>query len=45
MDPTQVGSGVITGGSEYVWAVYVVTWLVIGLYAARVFATAEGGAR
>lgn len=28
-----VGSGKISGGWEYVWASWAITWVVIGLYA------------
>lgn len=37
MEPSQVGSGLINGGMGYVWAVYGVTWLVLGLYTLRTF--------
>jgi hypothetical protein len=34
MDETTVGTGMITGGWEYVWTVYIATWAVVLGYAA-----------
>ena len=33
MNPADVGSGVVSGGSEYVWAAYVLSWVVLVGYA------------
>ncbi len=34
MDETTVASGMITGGWEYIWTVYIATWTVVLGYGA-----------
>lgn len=33
MNPTEIGSGVVSGGDEYVWAAYAVSWVLLVGYA------------
>lgn len=37
MEPSVVGTGLIAGGLGYVWTVYAVTWVVLGVYTTRTF--------
>ena len=46
MNPSDVGSGLVSGGEPFVWAAYIVSWIVLVGYTVGLWIrTPRGGAR